>query len=246
LAHVVTAKFADHTPVHRLAGQLARSGVTVASTTLGDWLKQASELLTPLYQSMHTRLLLSRVIHGGDTGVKLRVPGSSRTTKAHLWTYIGDADYPYVLFDFTAGYTADGPTQFLDGYKGYLQADALAQYEGLYAEGKVQHVCCVAHARRKFVAASDAGDERAAKALELFGRLYAIERALPPLLPPSDDPARREQRRQREEQRRQLRQRDAEPVWDELSKWLGEEKPGALPKSPLGVRSGTPRTTGVR
>ncbi|VTT98811.1 TnpC protein OS=Planctomyces maris DSM 8797 GN=PM8797T_10669 PE=4 SV=1: zf-IS66: DDE_Tnp_IS66 [Gemmataceae bacterium] len=75
LAHVVTAKFADHVPVYRLAGQLARSGVTIASSTLGDWLLGASELLTPLYELMHTRLLRSRVIHGDDTGVKLRVPG---------------------------------------------------------------------------------------------------------------------------------------------------------------------------
>jgi len=238
LAHAVTAKFADHVPVHRLAGQLARSGVTIASATLGDWLFRASELLTPLYELMHTRLLLSRVIHGDDTGVKLRVPGSNRTTKAHLWVAIGDADFPYVLFDFTSDYTADGPTRFLAGYKGYFQADALAQYEALYAEDRVKHVCCVAHARRKFVAASDAGDERAAKALELIGRLYAVERALPPPLPPSDDPVQREHRRQREEQRRALRQRDAEPVWDELSKWLGEQKPGALPKSPLGAAIG--------
>ncbi len=155
-----------------------------------------------------------------------------------MWAYIGDADYPYVLFDFTSDYTADAPTRFLTGYKGYLQADALAQYEGLYGEDKVKHVCCVAHARRKFVAASDAGDERAANALELFGRLYAIERALPPLLPPSDDPVQREQRRQHEEQRRQLRQRDAGPVWDELSKWVGKQKPHALPKSPLGTAIG--------
>src|SRR3954451_22781297 len=142
LAHVVTAKFADHTPVHRLAGQLARSGVTIASSTLGDWLFRASELLTPLYELMHTRLLLSRVIHGDDTGVKLRVPGSTRTTKAHLWVCIGDADYPYALFDFTSDYTAEGPTRFLKGYKGYFQADALAQYEGLYGDDKVKHVCC--------------------------------------------------------------------------------------------------------
>ena len=160
-SHVVTAKLADHVPVHRLAGQLARSGVTIACSTLGDWLFRASELLTPLYQLMHTRLLLSRVIHGDDTGVKLRVPGSNRTKKAHLWTYIGDADYPYVLFDFTSNYTADGPTRFLKDYKGYFQADALAQYEGLYGEEAVKHVCCGAHARRKFVAAGDAGGERA-------------------------------------------------------------------------------------
>src|SRR5262249_40680972 len=132
----------------------------------------------------------------------------------------------------------DGPTHFLADYKGYFQADALAQYEGLYSEDKVKHVCCVAHARRKFVAASDAGDERAAKALELIGRLYAIERALPQLLPPSVDAVQQELRRQREEQRRALRQRDAEPAWDELSTWLAEQKPGALPKSPLGAAIG--------
>jgi transposase len=124
------------------------------------------------------------------------------------------------------------------GTRGYFQADALAQYEGLYGTDTLQHVCCVAHARRKFVTASEAGDERAVQALEMIGKLYAIERALPPLLLPSDDPTQRELRRQREEQRRQLRQRDTEPVWAELSKWLGEHKSGALPKSPLGTAIG--------
>lgn len=238
LAHAITAKFADHVPVYRLAGQLARSGVAIAPATLGDWLFGASELLRPLYELMHTRLLLSRVIHGDDTGVKLRVPGSDRTKKAHLWVCIGDADYPYVLFDFTADHTAEGPTRFLAGYKGYFQADALAQYEGLYGDDTVKHVCCTAHARRKFVPASEGHDARATAALEMFGKLYAIERALPPLLPPSDDPVMQEQRREREEQRRVMRQRDAEPVWDELAKWLTEQKLGALPKSPLGTAIG--------
>ncbi|MBA4066689.1 MAG: hypothetical protein C0501_23885, partial [Isosphaera sp.] len=238
LAHAITAKFADHVPVHRLAGQLARSGVAIADSTLGDWLLGASELLRPLYDLMHTRLLLSRVIHGDDTSVKLRVPGSRRTKKAHLWACIGDADYPYVLFDFTADHTAEGPTRFLKDYKGYFQADALAQYEGLYGGDAVRHVCCSAHARRKFVPASEGHDERATAALDMFGRLYAIERTLPPLLPPSDDPVMREQRRVREEQRRVMRLRDAEPVWNELEKWLAEQKPNALPKSPLGAAIG--------
>jgi transposase len=238
LAHVVTAKFADHVPVHRLAGQLARSGVTIASATLGDWLFGASELLTPLYEAMHTRVLLSRAIHGDDTPVKLRVPGCPRTKKAHLWACIGDADYPYVVFDFTTDHTADGPTRFLTGFAGYLQADALAQYEGLYGDDRVTHVCCVAHARRKFVAAGEAGDARAARAVELIGRVYAVERALPPLLPPSDDPAHQEQRRHREDERRAVRQRDAGPVWDDLRRWLEETRPLALPKSPLGTAIG--------
>jgi transposase len=238
LAHAVTAKFADHTPLHRLAGQLSRSGVTVARSTLGDWLAGAADLLAPLVGLMHQRLLQSRVLHGDDTGVKLRVAGAERTSKAHLWVAIGDADFPYVVFDFTADYTAAGPEQFLHGYSGYLQADALAQYAGLYGDDRVQHCCCWAHARRKFVAAAEAGDAVADAALAWIGQLYAIERQLPPLLPPSDDPAAQERRRQREEQRRRLRQQQAEPVLAALKAWLDGQRPQALPKSPLGQALG--------
>jgi len=68
LAHAITAKFADHTPLSRLAGQLSRSGVDIAASTLGGWMAQAADLLSPLTQLMHQRLLHSRVIHGDDTG----------------------------------------------------------------------------------------------------------------------------------------------------------------------------------
>jgi transposase len=238
LAHVLTAKFADHTPLHRLAGQLARAGVEVARSTLGDWLAGAADLLDPLYQLMHRRLLLSRALHGDDTSVKLRVPGADRTHKAHLWAGIGDADYPYVVFDFTKGYSADGPEAFFRDYRGYLQADALAQYEGLYGPDRVRHCCCWAHARRKFVAAADGGEGRARAALSWIGQLYAIERELPPLLPPSDDPAAPERRRHREEHRRQQRRQQAEPVLAELKQWLDEQRPQALPKSALGQAIG--------
>jgi transposase len=115
LAHAITAKFADHVPLHRLAGQLARSGVQIAVSTLGDWMAAAAHLLTPLYLLMQQRLLLSRVIHTDDTSAKLRVPGAKKTRKAHLWVAIGDADYPYVVFFFTVDYTAAGPKAFFQG-----------------------------------------------------------------------------------------------------------------------------------
>jgi len=234
LAHAITAKFADHTPLHRLAGQLSRSGVSVARSTLGDWLAAAADLLTPLVDLMHQRLLGSRVVHADDTPVRFRLPGVDRARTGHLWVCIGDADFPYTLFDFTADYKAAGPLQFLAGYHGYLQADALAQYEGLYADGAVQHVCCWAHARRKFVAARDSGDARAEEALVLIRQLYNVERELPPLLGPSDEPEREPQRRQAEEQRRVQRQRNARPILDELRAWLECGRGAVLPKSPLG------------
>jgi hypothetical protein len=88
------------------------------------------------------------------------------------------------------------------------------------------------------VAAADGGDERAKTALTLIGKLYAIERELPPLLPPSDDPVAKEARRQREEQRCKRRQSLADPVLAELKVWLDEQRSKALPKSPLGQAIG--------
>jgi transposase len=238
LAHAVTAKFADHTPLHRLAEQLSRSGVRIAHSTLGDWMRRAAALLGPLYELMHERLLLSRVIHDDDTPVKMRVAGAQKASKAYLWAAIGDPDYPYVVFDFTADHTKQGPEDFFGEYKGYLQADALAQYEGLYGEDKVKHCCCWAHARRKFVAASEGGDTRADRALEGIRQLYKIEQQLPPLLLPSDDPQEQQQMRDREEERRRARQQQARPVLDELKKWLDEQQPATLPKSALGQAIG--------
>jgi transposase len=86
LAHAITAKFADHVPLHRLAGQLARSGVQIAVTTLGDWMAAAAQLLRPLVLLMHQRLLLSRVLHSDDTSAKLRVVGASKTVPARRIT----------------------------------------------------------------------------------------------------------------------------------------------------------------
>ena len=38
-----------------------------------------------------------------------------------------------------------------------MLTDALAEHEGLYGKVLVLHVCCWAHARRKFVAAVEGG-----------------------------------------------------------------------------------------
>jgi transposase len=242
LAHIITAKFADHNPLHRQTGQLARGGLRLAASTLGEWMAQAAVLCGPLVEQMRQEVLRSRVIHSDDTSVRLRVMGSDRTRKAYLWTYLGDADHPCVVFDFTADHTAaTGPEAFLKDYRGYLQADALAQYERLYAENGIKHCCCWAHCRRKFVAAVEGGDERGNAALDWIGQLYAIERHLPPLLSPATDPLLEHQRRQREEERRRQRQLQARPILEQFKQWLLEQEGKVLPKSALGQAVGYTR-----
>lgn len=223
LAFVVASKFADHLPLHRLAGIIRRSGVAVAPSTLGGWVAAAADLLAPVRDLMRRRVLLSRAVHTDDTPVPFREPGRDRTRRGHLWVYLGDAAHPYTVFDFTPGYSRDGPTAFLAGYTGYVQADALKQYADVYAAGAA-HVCCWAHARRKFVAAADAGEKLADEPLALIRRLYAVERALPAA---GSSPA-------AEAIQYARRQVDAVPVLADLRGWLDRHHPATLPKSPLG------------
>ena len=62
LALVATGKFADHLPLSRLAGIVTRSGVAVSESTPGDWVRQAADLVEPLRDLMHRRVLWSRAI----------------------------------------------------------------------------------------------------------------------------------------------------------------------------------------
>lgn len=227
LAHLVTCKYADHLPLHRLEGIVARSGVTLARSTLCDWMAQAAALLTPLVGLMRTRLLQSRVIHSDDTPVPFREEGQEKTSTGHLWVSLGDRDHPYVVFDFTTHYRRDGPEQILKGYAGYLQADALAQYEGLFATGAVVHVACNAHARRRFVEAQASAPVEAAEALAYYRALYAVEREVAQRFEAEDDAGRQQYRCAR-----------TAAVREAFHAWLLERRGQVLPKSPLGQAVG--------
>jgi transposase len=221
LAHVLTAKFADHIPLHRQVGVIARAGVAVAESTLGDWVRRSADLLKPLYDLMHRRVLLSRVIWTDDTRGRYAVPGRDTMPSGHFWVAVGDAAAPFTVFDFTTGYSADeGPVRFFDGFRGYLQADCLKQYEALFAAGGVRHVACWAHARRKLL---DAGDA-ATPAVEFVRRLYRVERGLPP----PDTP-------EHLDRRKSIRRAESVPVLDGLKGWLDATSVTALPKSSLGT-----------
>ena len=152
LAHVVVSKFADHQPLYRQGGILARHGMEVFRSTVGCWVSAAAELLKPLVQRMAALVRLSRVIQTDHTSVPVLDPGSRRTRTGYLWVYLGDTAHPYAVFDFTPTYSGDGPRAWLSDYAGYVQADALRQYDTLFDRPppKPTEVGCWAHARRKF------------------------------------------------------------------------------------------------
>jgi transposase len=219
LAQIITAKFADHLPLHRLEGILTRHGLELSRSTMCDWLAGCAKVLLPIYDAMCARVRASKVIHTDDTPVPVQDRKHRRTRTGRIWVYVGDANNPYVVYDATPSRSRDGPQSFLKGYRGYVQADAFGGYDGLYATGAVE-VACWAHARRKFVESRESDSQLSLEVLALIRRLYDAEG---------------QAKRLSSGERLSLRQRESVPVLRVLGDWLRAKRVSVLPKSPLGT-----------
>lgn len=206
-------------PLHRKESILARHGWDVRRSTLCDHLLRCGELLTPLYDEMRRRLLRSFAIHADDTPLVLLRP--RRTGFA--WVYLGDADYPYTLFDLTAGRSHTFPQMFLDGYRGFVHADAYDGYNAVHDD--VRHLGCWMHARRYFVEA-EPSDPRAVEALAFIRTLYAVEREI-------QDEREKLGETFADADMVRLRRTRAGPILADFADWLGVQHRSATPKSLL-------------
>jgi transposase len=140
LAHVVTSKLADHLPLYRIEQIFARQQVAISRSTLCGWIAAAAAVVHSLYQLMCGRVRQSAVLHTDDTTVPVQNEGHCR--QGRLWTYVGDEHHPYIVYDYTPTRSGQGPLTWLGTWKGFLQADAYAGYDKLYARGDVIEVAC--------------------------------------------------------------------------------------------------------
>jgi hypothetical protein len=221
VSFVLVSKFADHLTLYRLEDILFRHGVSLSRSTLCDWARNAATLLGPLADLQRTLVLRSDVLWTDDTHVTAlsdRVPGS---VKARFWAYIGGDAAPYSVYDFTMSRARDGPASFLEGYHGFLHADAYGGYDGIYtgSDGTITEVACWSHARRKFFDARTNAPLEANRVLEWIRQLYDLEDRARGLTT---------------EARQAMRERESVPILDRIEAYLDELSPRVLPKSALG------------
>jgi transposase len=222
LAHVAVAKFADYTPLYRLEGIFARVDVQIDRATMCLWMRDIAELILPLYRLMCQRVRESHVIATDDTILPMQPPPSApgKALASRIWIYRGDEAHPYNVFDFTLSRSRDGPAKFLAGYNEVLLADAYGGYEGICLEGGIIQAGCWSHARRKIVDSRGLLPAVGDAALELIGRLFAVERQAQEQKLSADD-------------RLALRQEHSVPVIGQLQEKLASWKSPLLPKHPL-------------
>jgi transposase len=221
VSFVITSKFADHLPLYRLEDILTRHGLFLSRSTLCDWVRNAAVVLEPLAELQKTLVLQSPVLWTDDTPVTVLGGKLFGSCTGRFWAYIGDAQHPYSVYDFTMSRARDGPAAFLKDYRGFLQADAYGGYDGIFtgSDGGIVEVACWAHARRKFHEARSNAPREANQVLVWVQQLYDIEDRA------QDFTA---------AERQVLRQQESVPILDRIENYLDELSRRILPKSGLG------------
>jgi len=148
LTHILISKFQDHLPYYRQVQMFKRADITIAESTISGWFSAACRLLEPLYDKLIEKVKQSNYLMADETPIPVLTkdkPGS--THKGYHWTYFSPPD-KLVCFEYRKGRGREGPQEFLEGFRGALQTDGYAAYNGFEKQDGVTLLACLAHARR--------------------------------------------------------------------------------------------------
>jgi transposase len=225
VAHVLVAKYADHSPLYRQAQIYARQGVTLDRSTLADWVGRAAFALRPVYVRLLEQLKQSTKLFADETTAPVLDPGRGRVKKGQLWAYARDerpwAGHapPGVAYVYAPDRKHARPAEHLAGFSGTLQVDGYGAYADLAEAGDVVLAFCWSHVRRQFYdIQAKTPAPIAAEALVRIAPLYAVEADIRGL---SAD------------ERRQARQRRSKPIVDALRLWLEAQLAAVSGKSTI-------------
>jgi transposase len=185
LAHVLVAKYVDHSPLYRQSTIYARAGVELDRSTLADWVGHGAALLQALADGITRHAKAGTALHADDTAVPVLDPGRQQTKAGRLWVLVrderpwGGPAPPAVTYLYSPDRKGEHAQALLTDCRGFLHADGYAGFAKLYVPAELApltEVGCWAHARRKLYDVHAATNSPLAReALERIGQLFAIE-----------------------------------------------------------------------
>ncbi len=219
IAHIGTAKYADHMPLYRQEQQYAREGMTIARASLGRWLDYGAAAAKPLVARMRELAMQSAVLQADESPVKF-IDLNRKLKKiktGYVWVAHGDSEHPYTIYDFQPDRCKERAQKLLEGFDKILLTDGYGGYDW-YESSKSAN--CNVHARRYAEKALKYDKQKAGLLLALYGKLYEIEKRTEEL---------------ESEQILAARQAESVPILAQMRRLLVEWKPITPPKTPLGI-----------
>lgn len=225
LATIVTQKYVDALPLYRQSEIFKRIGITLDRSTLANWMLRCGELVQPLLNLIHERLVEQTLLHMDETRVQvLNEPDRPAQSQSYMWLLRStNTEAPAVLFHYAPSRSGEVAKHLLDGFAGALMVDGYDGYNAVCAAQGLTRLGCWAHARRKFIEAQKAQTKhktgKADQALAWIQALYRIEQTA------KDRP---------HEERLLLRQTQAQVIIDKMRTWLEKSIPHTPPQTALG------------
>ena len=228
LAHIWTAKFCDHLPFYRQEAGFARIGADISRQDMSRWTIRVSNELEPLVALLVRAIREGPVINMDETPVTvLKLDKSAASGQGYMWlTRGGSEEHPAVLYRFGPGRGSEHARNIVQGWEGFLQADAYQAYDTLVQGTQILLVGCWAHARRKFFEAHKASPSPlSSDALGRIKKLYALE-----------DRCRKQARDEgyTNQQFVEARRAAVQPYLKELRAWLDDRAAQTLPSGATG------------
>lgn len=216
-------KFCYHQPLHRQHLRLRACSIAVSRAWLTQLMQKAVALLEPVFEAQLASIRASRVRAMDETPIKAGVAGPGKMKAGYFWPVYGQRDEIGFLYYPSRSARHVREALGLDPPQGaVLQTDGYAAYAQYAKATGLTHAQCWAHTRRKVYEASDMEPQRAAEALDMIGKLYAIEDVI------------REQELSGADTRA-VRMTQAKPVVEKFFNWVDKqfEVQGLLPSNPF-------------
>lgn len=229
VAKILHDKYWLGIPLHRQKQEFERLGLAVPVSTLADQVQWGTDLLNSLRLAAENEVFAAPVMNIDGTGLPALDRDRDTGKKLGvLWGTVGaDENGPRVAAYFytsskMAKATHDdekGPHQILSKRTGIVVSDADSVFIEQKKRDDLIDCGCNMHARRYFVKALDAGDDRAALPIGAFKALYQVEEEV------AGKPL---------DERTAIRQARSKPIYDDLARWCRSHQANEPPKSPLG------------
>ncbi|AVR87322.1 IS66 family transposase [Thauera aromatica] len=223
VAGLITDKFCYHQPLYRQHQRLGDNGIKVSRPWLTQLTHAALSLLEPVFVAQLDSIRASRVKAMDETPIKAGRAGPGKMKGGYFWPVYGERDE--ICFPYHEGRGGKHIAQTLGTDpppKGaVLLTDGYGAYERYAEKCGLTHAQCWAHSRRKFFDAQSVEPERAGQALDMIGKLYAVEKHI-------------REAKLVGEARRAHRLAQAKPVVHQFFAWVDAqfESQGLLPSSP--------------
>jgi transposase len=133
LASVAVQKYQDALPLYRQTDIFRRIGVELDRTTLANWMVRCGQLIQPLINLIHERMLEQNIIHADETRVQvLNEPGRAAETQSFIWVLRSTLPTcAAVLFHYEPTRSGKAADNLLRDYKSALMVDGFSGYNGV-------------------------------------------------------------------------------------------------------------------